>query len=56
MSNMYSDREPEKFKQGYEYGERMNLNNKIVPPKGLTEKEESDWQRGVTAAICDRMS
>lgn len=39
----FNSLDSEMFKQGYHYGEKMNLNSEIVPPKGLTEEEESDW-------------
>lgn len=52
---MFNTRDSENFRQGYRYGEQMSLKEEACPPKDLTKEQESEWQKGVNAAICDRL-
>lgn len=46
----------EAWKKGYAYGYLMNLNNEVVEPEHMSAQALDEWNKGVNAAICDRLS
>ena len=46
----------ESYRNGYEYGSKMNLDDVPSPPPSYSKEDLIDWYYGVDNAISDRLS